>query len=57
MEEFIGKSIEYILTADDQYEAFLEVSKQMQSKGMLVYLHFISQYARAMDDVRTVCTK
>ena len=57
MEEFIGKAIEYILTSDNQYGAFMEVSKQMQSKGMMVYLHFISQYAKALDDVRIACLR
>lgn len=55
IEEMVGGAIDYILTADNQREAYMEVSRQMQKHGAKVYLHFVCQYMKALDLIREAC--
>lgn len=57
IEQTIGEAIEYILKADNQAEAFTEVSGQMIKKGESTYAYFFSQYICALQDVENECLK
>lgn len=57
IEQTIGEAIEYILKADNQAEAFTEVSGQMIKKGESTYAYFFSQFICSLQDIENECLK